>query len=273
MSEKKVITINENKINIDFSELEKKINESDLSSQGLSEVINEEATIELVSNELVISQDNNCIANYIIESRNDRNLPNPKYVHLCIRILNNYGLMIDGIIDNSPVRTEKNLYDIDGIRFQPLVLNPKINNLQTKGMGLFTRGLHFSGIVTPTNIRLCCICDECKKSFNIHSYHAGFGYFQYFYSDDGMETLSVPYDEIEDMPGQLCQNISKETVEKIDSELANKGYGKFKFYNPFRCPFCKAPYIDFKEHPEMREYEYYANVFLNKEMIEFKENS
>lgn len=40
-----------------------------------------------------------------------------------------------------------------------------------------------------------------------------------------------------------------------------------------RCPYCKTPYIDFQKHPEIREYEYYANVFLNKEMIEYKENT
>ena len=83
----------------------------------------------------------------------------------------------------------------------------------------------------------------------------------------------VPYYEIEDMPGQLCKNISKTTVEKVDAYLAQKDYGRFKFYNPFRCPYCTAPYIDFQKNPEIREYEYYANVFLNKKMIEYNENT
>ena len=272
MLEKKVITINKNKINIDFSELEKEINNLKISSKKLFEVVNVETTIELVSNELIIFKDNKCIANYIIESGNKSNFSSLKFLHLGIRILNNFGLMIDGEIDDSPFKTEKKINQIDGIRFQPVLLNAYNNdNPENKGMGLFSRGLHFLGFITPSNFRLCCICDECKKSFNIHSYHAGNGYFQYFYSDDGSETLMVPYDAIKDMPGQLCKNISEESVKRIDSQLEKKGYGRFKFYNPFRCPYCKAPYIDFQKHPEIREYEYYANVFLNKEMVEYKE--
>ena len=68
MLEKKVITINKNKINIDFSELEKEINNLKISSKELVEVVNVETTMEPVSNELIIFKDNKCIANYIIES-------------------------------------------------------------------------------------------------------------------------------------------------------------------------------------------------------------
>ena len=197
MLEKKVITINKNKINIDFSELEKEINNLKISSKELVEVVNVKTTMEPVSNELIIFKDNKCIANYIIESGNKSNFSSLKFLHLCIRILNNFCLMIDGEIDDSPFKTEKKINQIDGIRFQPVLLNAYNNdNPENKGMGLFSRGLHFSGFITPSNFRLCCICDECKKSFNIHSYHAGNGYFQYFYSDDGRETLMVPYDAI-----------------------------------------------------------------------------
>ena len=70
MLEKKVITINKNKINIDFSELEKEINNSKIPSKELVEVVNVKTTMELVSNELIIFKDDKCIANYIIESGN-----------------------------------------------------------------------------------------------------------------------------------------------------------------------------------------------------------
>ena len=272
MLEKKVITINENKININYSELEKIINNSKNASNELTEIIKEETTLSLDNKELEILKDGKCIANYKIEI--EKESPDYKYIHLCIVIQNNFGLMIDGVIDNSPVMKETELYKMNGIRFQPVLLKSENNEYPNfRGMGLFSRSLHFSGYVTPSNIRLCCICDECKKSFIIHSYHAGNGYFQYFYSDDGSETLMVPYYEIEDMPGQLCKNISKTTVEKVDAHLAQKGYGRFKFYNSFRCPYCKTPYIDFQKNPEIREYEYYANVFLNKKMIKYKENT
>ena len=54
MLEKKVITINKNKINIDFSELEKEINNSKISSKELVEVVNVKTTMEPVSNEFII---------------------------------------------------------------------------------------------------------------------------------------------------------------------------------------------------------------------------
>ena len=80
--------------------------------------------------------------------------------------------MIDGVIDNSPVMKETELYKINGIRFQPVLLNSENNeNPNFRGMGLFSRGLHFSGYVTTSNIRLCCICNECKKSFGIIPSH------------------------------------------------------------------------------------------------------
>ena len=77
--------------------------------------------MELVRNELIIFKDNKCIANYIIEPRNESNFSSLKFLHLCIRILNNFGLMIDGEIDDSPFKTEKKINQIDGIRFQPVL--------------------------------------------------------------------------------------------------------------------------------------------------------
>ena len=273
---KKIITIKQSKIFINSFELETKISHTK-SSTNLVEVVNLKKTMKISNNEIQVFKNKECIINYKIEPKTVKYPSKKQYIHLFIRILNNYAVMIDGIIDYNPIFPifiEKKTYKLDGIRFQPFILNSKnIWISENKGMGLFTRGLHFSGFITPSNYRLCCVCDECEKSFNIHSYHAGNGMFQYFYSDDGCETLSVPYYSIKNMPGQLCKNISKETVEQIDLELKNNGYEKFKFYNPFRCPYCKAPYIDFQRHPEIREYEYYANVFLHKEMIEYKGNT
>ena len=79
MLEKKVITINKNKINIDFSELEKEINNSKISSKELVEVVNVKTTMEPVNNELIIFKDNKCIANYIIESGNKSNFSSLKF--------------------------------------------------------------------------------------------------------------------------------------------------------------------------------------------------
>lgn len=264
---KNVVTIKNNQIFINSILLDSIIRKGKFSSSKISIVINKRVTIRLDSYELNVYQNNKCLEKYVFETSNKKQ----KYLHLFIRILSNYSLMIDGAVDNNYFYKEKKAYEIEGIKFQPIILYPKYElNLKLKGMGLFDRGLHFSGIITPSNYTLCCICDECKKSFMIKSYHAGIGKYQYFYSEDGKETLLVPYGEIEDMPTQLCKNISDEIIEKVDTELKINGYEKFKFYNPFRCPFCGAAYIDFKKYPTIREYEYYSNVLLGKTFVKFE---
>jgi hypothetical protein len=70
------------------------------------------------------------------------------------------------------------------IRFQPFMAAGYPQDLV--GRGLFLRGLHYRGFVTPTNVKLSCICDNCKKSV-----HSGFSMASYFYSASGQYTLIV----------------------------------------------------------------------------------
>ena len=179
-----------------------------------------------------------------------------QFFHSSIRILANSGVMIDGIISKSntnfPQLTDK---DYEAIRFQPFYLSDKNeNNIALKGKGLFERGLHFSGTITPTGVRNICVCDSCNLSFTIEHFHSGFSELQYFYSIDSKETLTVPYGSIENLPTQLQAIIDNGTLEIIENKLPkpSNDVGSFRYYNSFKCPHCLTPYIDFEKHKEMR---------------------
>lgn len=190
-----------------------------------------------------------------------------QFFHASVRILPNSAVMIEGIISRS-----KNHHptwkddEYEAIRLQPLYLSDKMEeNERLIGLGLFMRGLHFSGTVTPAGVRAVCVCDKCNLSFTLQHFHAGFSEVQYFYSDDGRETLTVPYGAIENMPRQLQTAIDLGMLEDVEAKLPKPllGKGKFHYYNPFPCPHCQAPFIDFGKNRDIRPGEYYGNTLVN----------
>jgi len=191
-----------------------------------------------------------------------------QFLHSSIRIFPNSGVMIDGIISKSKTsRVDWKDPNYEAIRLQPFYLSDKSdNNTSLKGKGLFERGLHFSGTVTPKGVRNICTCDFCVKSFTIQHFHAGFSEIQYFYSSDSKETLIVPYNAIPNLPVQLEENLENINLDNVERELPSPktSNSTFKYYNPFRCPHCSAPYIDFESHRQIRAKEYYGNTYINQ---------
>jgi len=196
------------------------------------------------------------------------------FIHLSVRVHENYVCQADCAI------TSKNIYDKDafergeavGIRFQPFFLaGSKTKESELYGQGLFQRGLHFSGTVTPSSISLDCICDKCGASFRIQSFHAGFSDCGYFYSGSGKYTLVVS-SFIEGAPPSLGKpNI--EALKNLEAKLPLAPDGTtYKYLHPFRCPNCSEPYIDFERSPELRESEYYGNTFFGETTIEYDSN-
>src|SRR5664279_4591150 len=161
------------------------------------------------SPEIKVYENQNLIHAFRIETLKSNSDLTGQYFHSSIRILANSAVMIDGIISKSkkksPQQTDN---DYEAIRFQPFYLSDKNeDNIALKGRGLFERGLHFSGTITPGGVRNICVCDICNLSFTIQHFHSGFSEIQYFYSTDSKETLTVPYSSIENLPTQLQQNI------------------------------------------------------------------
>jgi hypothetical protein len=190
-----------------------------------------------------------------------------QFFHASMRILPNSAVMIDGIISGSKTgHPEWSDRDYEAIRFQPFYLSDKNDeNAKLVGLGLFARGLHYAGTVTPTGVRCVCVCDNCNLSFTLQHFHAGFSEVQYFYSGDAKETLVVPYGVIDDMPKQLQQEVDPETLKRAETKLPDpvRGEGRFHYYNAFICPHCLAPFIDFDRNKKIRPGEYYGNTLIN----------
>jgi len=216
--------------------------------------------------EIKIYENDQLIRVFKIEALEGNPILTGYFLHSSIRILPNSAVMIDGIISSDkesfPKWTDRNY---EAVRFQPFYLsNSNDFNLQLKGKGLFERGLHFNGTITPTTVRNICICDSCNQSFTIQHFHAGFSDAQYFYSSDSKETLAVSYGMIENLPTQLQEEANPALLEKIEMmfPLPSNGEGSFNYYNPFRCPHCLEPYIDFNK--AIRSKEYYGNFYINQ---------
>jgi hypothetical protein len=155
------------------------------------------------------------------------------------------------------------------IRFQPFYVgDAEPMNAHLVGHGLFMRGLQFNGAVTKSSMILSCICDRCKRSFLIHSFHSGFMDVAYFYSGSGAYTMIVAGD----VPGApvALQEPDAAALAALEAALPAAPDGtRFAYTNPFRCPHCKVPYIDFEAHPEERIREYYGNSFVGTELLRF----
>jgi hypothetical protein len=200
-----------------------------------------------------------------------------QFFHSTIRVLKNSAVMINGIISKDqnkcPSWKDENY---EAIRLQPFFLSDnEQENKKLKGAGLFQRGLHFSGTITPKGVRVVCICDCCQKSFTLQHFHAGFSEVQYFYSADSKKTLIVPYGQIEKMHIQLQEIIDYRTLELVEEQLpkSSNGNGSFKYYNSFRCPHCGSPFIDFEKNKDIRPKEYYGNYLINQELERLKKEN
>ncbi|MCC9138908.1 hypothetical protein [Pontibacter silvestris] len=195
---------------------------------------------------------------------------NGQFFHSSIRVLTNGAVMIDGIVSKDRTSyPDWKSKDYEAIRLQPFFLSSEeAENNKLVGAGLFQRGLHFSGTVTPLNVRAICICDNCKKSFTLQHFHAGFSEAQYFYSSDGKQTLYVSYEQIKDLPRQLQEAVHEEDLRLLENQLPKptKGQGNYSYYNPLRCLHCCYAFIDFEQNKEIRHKEYYGNYFINQQL-------
>lgn len=177
---------------------------------------------------------------------------------------------MDGLIYKDKILPdESSIQEAEGIRFQPVFLSDtKLEYKDFIGKGLFARGLHYSGRVTPGNVRSVCVCDYCMQSFSIKSFHSGFSDVYYFYSEDGIQTLIVSAWDFGGLPGIYQTEVDMGKIKQVESQLPipTVGTGRYKYYNSFCCPHCKKPYIDFERYPEKRPGEYYGNVHINQEI-------
>lgn len=197
------------------------------------------------------------------------------WYHFSVRVHSNLGCQIDCVITDCE-QYDSRAFDegnASGIRFQPFFISgAEFSNEELFGKGLFARGLHFSGTVTSGRVILSCECDDCHRSFQIHSYHAGFSNSGYFYSASGRYTITVS-DHILGAPVALSTP-DPQSLADLESKLPLAPDGtSFRYTNSFRCPHCGAPYIDFEKYPEYRSGEYYGNYFVGEVLLHYEPQS
>lgn len=186
-----------------------------------------------------------------------------RFLHMSIRVGPTFAVQADCIVTRNEDENPEDTFQSGasaGIRFQPFMLPQFTEDTSLLlGKGLFFRGLHFSGSVTPGNVSVLCLCDYCHKSFRLQSFHAGFGEVTYLYCSGGPHTL-IASSYIEDAPPILGE-ADMESVARFERRLpkCNECSGSFRYMNSLLCPHCKRPYIDFERYPEERKKEYYGN--------------
>lgn len=195
------------------------------------------------------------------------------WAHLSIRVHESLACQADCAVTESEVYDPQELLTGtgSGIRFQPFFLpGSKGDPASLVGQGMFRRGLHFSGTVTPGSVRLSCECDFCARTFHVQSFHAGFGHVGYMYSDSGDFTLIIDENVLGAPPALGKADL--DALRTLETVLPQAPDGTaFKYMNPFRCPHCRQPYIDFKAHPELREGEYYGNCLFGVAPVQFQQ--
>ncbi|QDS14504.1 hypothetical protein [Xanthomonas arboricola] len=193
------------------------------------------------------------------------------WFHFSVRVHPNLGCQADCVISQTE-QLEPDAFangKAAGIRFQPFFLpGASVSSSALAGKGLFARGLHFSGLVTGGNVLLSCECDHCQRSFLIRSYHAGFSNAGYFYSGSGKYTITVD-SHLPGSPAALSEPDAEALAVLEDAlPLAPDG-SRYAYLNPFRCPHCSEPYIDFEANPGLRASEYYGNYFEGSTLLRY----
>jgi hypothetical protein len=243
-----------------------------ISNTELSENIQVENVFSFTESKPTINvyEDNQLKRSYIIETLKQNPDLTGQFFHSAIRVLKSRVVMIDGVLSKNKSKFPSwQELAYEAIRFQPFFLSDKeFENINLKGKGLFERGLHFHGIITNNAVRAICVCDNCRKSFTLQHFHAGFSEAQYFYSGDSKQTLIVKYYQIKNMPEQGQAEINLERLATIEEQLPKPTIGKgvYKYYNSFRCPHCGSVFIDFENNKNIRLEEYYGYYLINNEL-------
>ena len=193
------------------------------------------------------------------------------WAHISVRVNERLGCQVDCLVTDNEIFDPEALSNpsVPGVRFQPFFLPEAGGDPQRMiGQGLFARGLHYSGLVTPGSVRLSCECDFCARTFQVQSFHAGFANIGYMYSESGAFTLTIA----DDVPGcpPALGTPDRAELKRLEAILPLAPDGTiFRYTHPFRCPHCRKPYIDFEAHPGLREREYYGNCLFGVPPIRY----
>jgi hypothetical protein len=191
-----------------------------------------------------------------------------KFLHLNVRVHGApaYAVQTDCILAHSAEESARFSADVGqmselfnggqifGVRIQPFFLAERREPPPPAGLNLFERGLHYPDTVTPIRTSLSCLCDACGGSFRLSSYHAMKKRFEisYVYCSSGIHAITMSKYE-PGAPPLLADPTAREwsDIELLERRLPECEHcaGTFAFCNPFRCPHCSAPFLDYASPP------------------------
>lgn len=198
-----------------------------------------------------------------------------RWIHFDLRVSERFAAEADCLLStsDSPAVAEQEFANHGkAIRFQPFYLpEMQIDTGELEGKGFFYRGLQFPGTITPSNVSLSCLCDFCRKSFRVECFHAGFMDMTYFFCDGGPHTLM--FTSYTEGAPSLLEYSPPEAVAPLEARLppCERCGGHFKYLNPFLCPHCLKPYIDFARYPPLRATEYYGCTLYGEDTQRWEE--
>lgn len=217
---------------------------------GVMEIHEKEPVLSLYENDTKFRE-------YRLQTKDDENFTG-KFFHICVR-MDYFGnprvptALIEGFIsDDSELRPFE--HEDIGYRMEVYFLNhggrsSKANYDLIRGNDLESKALKFVGYTTPGEYRLIGFCQNCFKSFTFNAYSVYLGGSEPVYSDDGLDSAYVTRYDWHD----------KEIWSRVVDEKT------FRYYNSFNCPYCNAPYIDYRKKHEMKTFGRPCCVHLGKE--------
>ena len=175
-----------------------------------------------------------------------------KYFHVCVNFHMSFAddslpiVQIDGYVSDNAKPIEMSPEDV-GFRFEGYFtkrggLAAENAYASIRGKDLIAKGLERPGAITPQNVRLICVCPECRQSFVLSSLNLPHMACEPFYSENGLDMCVVPTQRIEEH-GLKNEKSTFTLDEKV-----------FNYYNSLNCPHCGVPYIDYKKYPDMKNF-------------------
>lgn len=89
-------------------------------------------------------------------------------------------------------------------------------------------------------------------------------------SSHSKEKTMGSFDTIREMPNHYQKEIDEDMLVELAKKLSKTDDGAFKYYNPFCCPHCLAPFNDYPKFREDRPNDIYVHFYLNKPTVRFQ---
>ena len=193
-----------------------------------------------------LSEDGANIRDYLLETDPDMDLSGTYFHVLAALTLSGLYheplLQVSGVISSSPEAKDTVAWDDIIYRFEVYIptagKHAEEYRRLLEGASLEEKALFFRGSSTHGNVILLGICSSCRRSFAFRTLDFAALEALPAYSDDGLDVAAF--------------SVAESRLAAEDPRWsAAFGEKQFRFANPFRCPHCGHPYLDYLKYPRI----------------------